>query len=63
MITKNRFFRVFSKEAIFLSLYPLLFFPAHAKIFPCPRKNFCVGREKNIPGQGSDFFIVIKWDF
>ena len=29
MITKNRFFRVFSKEAIFLSLYPLLFFPAH----------------------------------
>ena len=26
MITKNRFFRVFSKEAIFLSLYPLLIY-------------------------------------
>ena len=26
MITKNRFFRKDSKEAIFLSLYPLLFF-------------------------------------
>ena len=25
MITKNRFFRKDSKEAIFLSLYPLLF--------------------------------------
>lgn len=26
MITKNRFFRKDSKEAIFLSLYPLLFY-------------------------------------
>lgn len=26
MITKNRFFRVFSKEAIFLSLYSLLIY-------------------------------------
>ncbi len=26
MIIKNRFFRVFSKEAIFLSLYPLLIY-------------------------------------
>ena len=40
MITKNRFFRVFSKEAIFLSLYPLLFFPAHGKILAwAGRKN------------------------
>lgn len=26
MITKNRFFRVFSREAFFLSQYPLLFY-------------------------------------
>jgi len=32
-------------------------------IFPCPRKNFCVGREKNIPRLGRDFSIVIKWNF
>ena len=56
MITKNRFFRKDSKEAIFFISVPTF-------IFPCPRKNFCVGREKNIPGQGRDFSIVIKWNF
>ena len=55
MITKNRFFRVFSKEAIF---YLCTHF-----YFSLPTEKFCVGREKNIPGQGSDFSIVIKWDF
>ena len=55
MIIQNRFFRKDSKEAIFLSLYPLLFFPAHGKIK--------VGREKNIPRLGRDFSIVIKWNF
>ena len=45
MITKNRFFRKDSKEAIFLSLYPLLFFPAHGKIFVWAGKKIYPGRE------------------
>ena len=28
-------------------------------IFPCPRKNSCVGREKNIPGQRRELITTI----
>ena len=31
--------------------------PVPTFIFPCPRKNSCVGREKNIPGQRRIFLI------
>ena len=55
MITKNRFFRKDSKEAIFLSLYPLLFFPAHGKIFAWAGKKYTQA------GQG--FFYSNKVEF
>ena len=45
MITKNRFFRKDSKEAIFCYLYPLLFFPAHGKNFAWAGKKIYPGRE------------------
>lgn len=33
----------------------VLSIPIPTFIFPCPRKNSCVGREKNIPGQRRKF--------
>ena len=54
-----------NKKSLLSSLFERsdFFISVPTFVFPCPRKNFCVGREKNIPGQGSDFTIVIKWDF
>ena len=54
-----------TKKSLLSSLFERsdFFISVPTFIFPCPRKKFCVGREKNIPGQGRDFSIVIKWNF
>ena len=36
-----------------------LFVSVPTFIFPCPRKNSCVGREKNIPGQRRELITTI----
>ena len=38
-----------------MSIEHVLSIPVPTFIFPCPRKNSCVGREKNIPGQRRKF--------
>ena len=37
----------------------VFFFFVPTFIFPCPRKNSCVGREKNIPGQRRELITTI----
>ena len=55
MITQNRFFRKDSKEAIFLSLYPLF--------FSLPTQKFLRGQGEKYTQAGQGFFYSNKVEF